>query len=45
MSASGAKVDRRAIQLGLRGDVLSRYEREWIVNIEDLYEFVRQQLR
>ena len=40
---SGAKLDRRAIQLGLRGDVLSRYAREWIVNIEDISEFVRQQ--
>jgi hypothetical protein len=40
---SGAKVDRRAIQLGLRGDVLYRYARDWIVNIEDISDFVRQQ--
>jgi len=31
---SGAKVERRAIQLGLRGNVLVRYAREWIVRID-----------
>jgi hypothetical protein len=40
---SGAKLERRAIQLGLRGSVLARYAREWIVNIEDISEFVQQQ--
>ncbi|MCU0541465.1 MAG: DUF4291 domain-containing protein [Oscillatoriaceae cyanobacterium Prado104] len=40
---SGAKLERRAIQLGLRGDVLANYAREWIVNIEDISEFVQQQ--
>ncbi len=40
---SGAKVERRAIQLGLRGEVLAQYARDWIVNIEDISEFVRQQ--
>ena len=40
---SGAKVERRAIQLGLRGEVLSNYARNWIVKIEDISEFVRQQ--
>ena len=39
----GAPVKRRAIQLGLRGDVLARYAREWIVGIEDVSEFARQQ--
>jgi hypothetical protein len=33
---SGAPVERRAVQLGLRGDVLARYAREWIVAIEDV---------
>jgi hypothetical protein len=37
---SGAKVERRAIQLGLRGDVLARYAREWVVRIEDVSPFV-----
>jgi hypothetical protein len=40
---NGAKLERRAIQLGLRGSVLTSYAREWIVSIEDVTEFVRQQ--
>ena len=40
---SGAKLERRAIQLGLRGSFLASYAREWIVNIEDISQFVRQQ--
>jgi hypothetical protein len=40
---SGAKQDRRAIQLGLRGDVLARYAREWVVGIEDVSDFVAEQ--
>ena len=34
---------RRAIQLGLRGDTLARYAHEWIVNIEDITPFVHEQ--
>jgi hypothetical protein len=40
---SGGKVERRAVQLGLRGDILARYAREWIVRIEDISAFVEQQ--
>ena len=40
---SGAKVERRAIQLGLRGNLLARYAREWIVQIEDISAFVAEQ--
>ena len=40
---SGAKLERRAMQLGLRGSVLGSYARDWIVDIEDISEFVRQQ--
>jgi hypothetical protein len=40
---SGAPVERRAIQLGLRGSVLSRYSREWLIEIEDISDFVREQ--
>lgn len=40
---SGAKLERRAIQLGLRGDALARYAKEWIVSIEDISAFVREQ--
>ncbi|MFK7998755.1 MAG: DUF4291 domain-containing protein [Polyangiales bacterium] len=39
----GANQARRAIQLGLRGEALKRYGREWIVSIEDISEFVAQQ--
>lgn len=40
---SGASVERRAIQLGLRGEVLRRYAREWIVDIENISPFVAEQ--
>ena len=40
---SGAKLERRAIQLGLRGSFLASYARDWIVDIEDISEFVQQQ--
>jgi Domain of unknown function (DUF4291) len=42
---SGARCERRAIQLGLRGDMLARYARDWIVDIEDISNFVEQQRR
>jgi Domain of unknown function (DUF4291) len=37
----GDKLERRAIQLGLRGKVLAQYAREWIVDIEDISDFVQ----
>jgi hypothetical protein len=40
---SGAPVERRAIQLGLRGEALSRYAREWILDIRDISHFVAEQ--
>ena len=40
---SGAPLRRRAIQLGLRGEVLAKYAREWIVEIEDVTDFVHEQ--
>ncbi|MBN3907387.1 MAG: DUF4291 domain-containing protein [Nostoc sp. NMS1] len=40
---SGTKLERRAIQLGLRGEVLAAYAKDWIVNIEDISDFVQQQ--
>lgn len=39
----GTPVTRRAVQLGLRGDALARYAREWIRRIEDITPFVREQ--
>jgi hypothetical protein len=40
---SGAPLPRRALQLGLRGDALRRYAREWVLDVEDLSDFVRAQ--
>lgn len=39
----GAKQTRRAIQLGMRGETLVRFAREWIVHIEDISAFVSEQ--
>ncbi len=39
----GERKERRAIQLGLSGSVLRSYGREWIVSIEDVSAFVREQ--
>ena len=40
---SGAPVERRAVQLGLRGAALRSYARDWIVRIEDVSAFCREQ--
>ncbi len=40
---SGTKLERRAIQLGLRSQVLAAYAKDWIVNIEDISDFVQKQ--
>jgi uncharacterized protein DUF4291 len=40
---SGAPLERRAIQLGIRGDALERFANEWIVSIEDVSGFVASQ--
>lgn len=39
----GIKQERRAIQLGLSGEVLRSYAQEWIVAIEDISDFVAEQ--
>ncbi len=39
----GAKLARRAVQLGLRGSTLLQFATDWIVSIEDITPFVRQQ--
>jgi hypothetical protein len=39
----GAPLERRAIQLGLRGETLRRYAAEWLVEVEDISSFVSQQ--
>ena len=40
---TGERMHRRAIQLGLRGEVLAKYSQEWILEIRDISEFVQQQ--
>lgn len=40
---SGQNQERRAIQLGLRGEVLKKFAREWIEEIEDISDFVATQ--
>lgn len=42
-SPTGGKLARKAIQLGLRGDVLELYAREWIISVENISEFVYEQ--
>lgn len=39
----GASLQRRAIQLGLRGQVLKEYARDAIIEIEDISSFVKTQ--
>lgn len=40
---NGEPLDRRAIQLGLRGLAIEKYAREWIIGIDDISEFVECQ--
>ncbi len=37
---SGTPIERRAIQLGLRGEVLAKYAKEWLLGIEDVSTLV-----
>jgi len=39
----GGKLERRAIQLGMAGDILRQYAQDWIVSIEDISGFVAEQ--
>lgn len=39
----GNALERRAIQLGLSGEVLRRYSREWISDIQDISAFIAEQ--
>jgi hypothetical protein len=40
---SGARLDRRALQLGLRGEVLEAFGRRELVEVIDLSDFVAEQ--
>jgi hypothetical protein len=39
----GTKLERRAIQLGLRGEVLRQFATDWIADIADITPFVTEQ--
>jgi len=39
----GAKLERRAIQLGIRGDDVIKYAKEDIIKIEDISDFVNKE--
>lgn len=39
----GNKLERRAIQLGIKGEVLHQMNDEWIESIQDITPFVREQ--
>ncbi len=40
---AGAPLERRAIQLGLRGEALARYASEWLLDVQDISAFVAEQ--
>lgn len=42
-SPKGGNLERRAIQLGLRGDVLRSFGRDWLMSVEDITPLVREQ--
>ncbi|WP_420320862.1 DUF4291 domain-containing protein [Flagellimonas sp.] len=39
----GAKLERRAIQLGIRNDEIEKFAKDDIIEIEDITEFIQQQ--
>jgi Domain of unknown function (DUF4291) len=39
----GHKLERRAIQLGMKGEILKHFATDWIVSIEDITDFVKEQ--
>ena len=40
---TGEKLTRKAIQLGLRGDIFHKFNEEWIKEIKDITDFVAEQ--
>jgi hypothetical protein len=39
----GSKQERKAIQLGMKGELLKKFCIEWIVKIEDITDFVKEE--
>ncbi len=42
-SPNGAKESRRAVQLGIRREMAVKYSKEWLLDIEDISDFVQAQ--
>ncbi len=40
---NGEKLERRAIQIGIKGELLKKFATEWVISIEDITGFVRKQ--
>ncbi len=40
---AGEKLERKAIQLGFKGEILKRFNQEWILEITDMTDFVKTQ--
>lgn len=40
---NGKKIERRAVQLGLRGETLRRFGTEWVTKIENITDFVKNE--
>jgi len=41
--AFGNKVERKAIQIGMKGELLKKFCSEWITGIEDITDFVKKE--
>ena len=39
----GNKLERKAIQIGMKGDILKKFCSEWIIKIEDITAFVKEE--
>ena len=39
----GSKEERKAIQLGMKGELLKKFSTEWIVKIDDITSFVKEE--
>lgn len=42
---NGEKLERRAIQIGIKRELLQKFATEWIISVEDITAFVREQKR
>lgn len=41
-SLKGERLDRQAIQVGLRGDVLKKYKEEYVIGVEDITDLAKK---